>query len=608
MSGLNDFVGRATRRIACAAVATALLASASTLARAETRTLKFYHLHTHEKAEIAYKKDGKYLPDGLKKIDWILRDWRRKQPVKMDPHLLDLIWEAYQNSGSRAYINVICGYRAPATNSMLRSRTSGVAENSQHTRGKALDFYLPDVPLKKMREIGLKMQVGGVGYYPKSGSPFVHFDTGNVRHWPRMSRTELAAVFPNGKTLHVPSDGKPLPGYQQALAEYKARGGASAIQVASRGSSSGGSKTLLAMLLGGGDDEADDNAEAATEAAAPAKRPVATPRAPVQVAAATPAAKPVVPATGVALPMRDAFDTTVPSEAAPAETTQVASLDLRSVPIPHRAPVRQPEAVAAPTVQPDAVGTLVAALDREDLPVAAPVENGSKMAFAAIPTPSTRPRFETVLASAKPADDKPATLEDIIGGATSQSVTPSAVARPAVPTPAVVVASREPEPAPAVVASRPALAPAAKTMPALKTVATLSHSAGAPSAKGGRLPFEKLATAASHAANAKRGATVTAEQPAGKSDRVRSVAPKAAASVARPARSQEAIGKQIELAFLVTAPDADAVEAMGRTSAPTQGVAPSASGEMGFQSSRDGRRASKEGGSPFVVLTSASAD
>ncbi|MGO4842133.1 DUF882 domain-containing protein, partial [Rhizobiaceae sp. 2RAB30] len=110
----------------------------------------------------------------------------------------------------------VSDYLSPATNSLLRSRYNGVAKKSKHMLGKAMDFYLPDVKLKKLREIGLKMQGGGVGYYPTSGSPFVHFDVGNVRHWPKMSRKELVALFPNGKTLHVPSDGKPLPGFEQA--------------------------------------------------------------------------------------------------------------------------------------------------------------------------------------------------------------------------------------------------------------------------------------------------------------------------------------------------------------------------------------------------------
>ncbi|MGO7733623.1 DUF882 domain-containing protein, partial [Rhizobium johnstonii] len=94
-------------------------------------------------------------------------------------------------------INVVCGFRSPGTNEMLsgRSRKSGVAEKSQHMLDKAMDFFIPDVKLATLRAIGMKMQVGGVGFYPKSGSSFVHMDVGGVRAWPRMSRDELVRLF-----------------------------------------------------------------------------------------------------------------------------------------------------------------------------------------------------------------------------------------------------------------------------------------------------------------------------------------------------------------------------------------------------------------------------
>ncbi len=264
------------RWLAALMVAFGFVAAAATGAQAEVRSLKLYHLHTHEKAEIVYKRNGRYDPEGLRKINIILRDWRRNEPTKMDPRLLDLVWEAYRESGATDYIQVVCGYRSPSTNSMLRSRSRGVAEKSQHMLGKAMDFYIPGVPLKKLRNIGLKMQGGGVGYYPTSGSPFVHMDVGNVRHWPGISRQELVSLFPNGKTLHVPSDGRPLPGYEQALASYKARKGSGTpnIEMASAGGSgkkSGG--FLSAFFGGGGDDEADDSADVETASAAPAPKP-----------------------------------------------------------------------------------------------------------------------------------------------------------------------------------------------------------------------------------------------------------------------------------------------------------------------------------------------
>ena len=198
-------------------------------ANAEVRALKVHNAHTKESATIVFKRDGRYDADGLAKLNRFMRDWRQNKPTKMDPKLFDLLWEVYRRAGATQAITVVCGYRAAETNAMLRRRSSGVAQNSLHVKGQAIDFYIPGVPLAKLRALGLQAQVGGVGYYPGSGSPFVHMDTGSVRHWPRMSRSQLVAVFPNGGTLHVPSDGKPLPGYSRGarlLQVAQGRGGA----------------------------------------------------------------------------------------------------------------------------------------------------------------------------------------------------------------------------------------------------------------------------------------------------------------------------------------------------------------------------------------------
>ncbi len=201
-----------------AAGALVLSAALAGAAEASTRSLKLYNTHTGERAEITFKKNGRFVAGGLRELNQFLRDWRRNEPTKMDPELFDLIWDVYQKSGSKDYIHVVSAYRSPATNNMLRSRSRGVAKFSQHMRGKAMDFFLPDVNISTLRKIGLRKQVGGVGYYPKSNSPFVHMDTGSVRHWPRMTRKQLASVFPDGMTVHVPSDGKPMPRYKQAQA------------------------------------------------------------------------------------------------------------------------------------------------------------------------------------------------------------------------------------------------------------------------------------------------------------------------------------------------------------------------------------------------------
>jgi uncharacterized protein YcbK (DUF882 family) len=277
-------------------------------AREGNRTLKLYFGHTGERGEFTFKKNGRYDRSELEKINQLLRDWRRNEPAKLDPQLLDLVWSIYKQTGSREYIHVVSAYRSPATNDMLRKRSSGVAKNSQHTRGKAMDFYIPGVKLDKLRAIAMKAQGGGVGYYPRSGSPFVHVDTGNVRAWPRMTRQQLLALFPNGETLHLPADGKPLEGYERALAQRQTSG-ATTVAYLDNGSDEEGRRgkaTVGGWLKRVFDaDEAEDSAEATAVAATAVAAPPATPAPPaapaasgeptVLVAIAEPAADPRLP-------------------------------------------------------------------------------------------------------------------------------------------------------------------------------------------------------------------------------------------------------------------------------------------------------------------------
>ncbi|MGH6769951.1 MAG: DUF882 domain-containing protein [Xanthobacteraceae bacterium] len=178
------------------------------VANGDTRTISFHHIHLKEDTTITYKVNGRYDAEALKKINWALRDWRTNAPTQMDPHLIDALWEVYREVGATEPIHVIGGYRSPATNAMLRRRSSGVAKYSQHMRGKAIDFFIPGVSLESVREAGLRVRRGGVGYYPSSGAPFVHMDTGNVRHWPRMPEAQLARVMAKGPLTQVASNSK----------------------------------------------------------------------------------------------------------------------------------------------------------------------------------------------------------------------------------------------------------------------------------------------------------------------------------------------------------------------------------------------------------------
>lgn len=419
-----DICGKAIRTVAAAllalAVSSPVFVSTPSQAAGDTRSLKLYFIHTGEKAVITYKRNGKFDPKGLEQLNRFLRDWRKNQPTKMDPRLFDLIWEVYRQSGSRDYINVVCGFRSPGTNEMLRgrSRNSGVAEKSQHMLGKAMDFFIPDVKLATLRGIGMKMQVGGVGFYPKSGSPFVHMDVGGVRAWPRMSRDELVRLFPNGNTIHIPADGKPLPGYQQAMADYKRRVSGTQIQIASASEAAPKHKTLFAALFGGGADEQEDETDDST---------------PVAVAKATPPK----------------------AEPAPVEPQQTEVADVNA-PVPQVRPAfsNQPAGseVASALVAPPSGNAA-----QQALAAALPVDQAQPQQFAdlsaySIPVPSLLGQRRA------PGDAEVASTDPMLTGANGLPV-PTPVERPAVAENLLAAADADPE-AEADEADQDALSPA----------------------------------------------------------------------------------------------------------------------------------------------------
>jgi uncharacterized protein YcbK (DUF882 family) len=231
------------------------------IANGDTRSLTLYHTHTKERATITFRRNGQYDPRGLEQLNWMLRDWRRDEPTGMDPRLFDTLWEVYRQVGSSEPIHIASAYRSPQTNAMLRRRSNAVAKHSQHTLGKALDFYLPDVSIDRIRAVGMRLQHGGVGYYPSAYSPFIHLDVGSVRAWPRMTRDQLVRLFPDGKTVHIPADGTPLPGYELARAEVLAAGwsvgGYTAVADAGEALPGPRRKSFWATLFGFGDDDED---------------------------------------------------------------------------------------------------------------------------------------------------------------------------------------------------------------------------------------------------------------------------------------------------------------------------------------------------------------
>jgi len=145
------------------------------------RTLNIYNTHTGESLTATYWWDGTYDAEALANINHILRDHRSGEVIGIDTRLLDLLHALRTNLSTTEPIQVISGYRSPATNERLRHLRRGVAKGSLHMSGQAADIRIQGLGLRRLRQAALALQAGGVGYYPRSG--FVHIDVGSVRSW-----------------------------------------------------------------------------------------------------------------------------------------------------------------------------------------------------------------------------------------------------------------------------------------------------------------------------------------------------------------------------------------------------------------------------------------
>jgi uncharacterized protein YcbK (DUF882 family) len=144
--------------------------------------LRLYHLHTNERIDLVYREGDRYVPSAVARLDRFLRDHRTGDVYELDVRLFDLLHDLAAAVGRPdGEIDIVCGYRTPWSNEFLRRTTSGVAVNSLHMAGEAIDIRLPGVPTVRLRNAALGLERGGVGYYPQSA--FVHVDVGRIRRW-----------------------------------------------------------------------------------------------------------------------------------------------------------------------------------------------------------------------------------------------------------------------------------------------------------------------------------------------------------------------------------------------------------------------------------------
>ena len=283
----HTLIQRWKKAFASAAVVAALAAGAylswdtPASSGGETRTLSLYQIHTKESLTITYMRNGKYIPSAMKKLNYLLRDWRRNEVIAISPRTIDLMWELHADLGSKRPIHIVSGYRSPKTNAFLKKVGRNVARKSQHMVGKAIDIYFPDVPTERMRNSALVRQVGGVGYYRSGGGPtgFLHIDSGRVRHWgPAISEKQMARIMRDyRKTVgaRLNKNGmKAVPEVEVAEADETAAGLPSQQEVAAETSSRSKKKIPLETAYTEDDEEL---AGMSADASATPKKPKAKP-------------------------------------------------------------------------------------------------------------------------------------------------------------------------------------------------------------------------------------------------------------------------------------------------------------------------------------------
>jgi uncharacterized protein YcbK (DUF882 family) len=145
------------------------------------RCVSFVHTHTGETLRAAYFQDDSYQARSLAQVDYLLRDFRTGDVHRIDPALLDILFDLQTLANRDAPFEVISGYRSPATNAMLHRSSDSVAQHSMHLEGRAIDVRLSGFATRSLAEHARTLGRGGVGFYARSD--FVHVDTGRVRFW-----------------------------------------------------------------------------------------------------------------------------------------------------------------------------------------------------------------------------------------------------------------------------------------------------------------------------------------------------------------------------------------------------------------------------------------
>src|SRR5579862_8543518 len=143
------------------------------------RSLRLVNPHTGETFAGTYRDEHGPIATAMEDLSHFLRDFHSGKELAYDVAAIDFL-AAVTDAVGASRATILSAYRTLATNRMLARTTFGVADNSQHLYGRALDIRL-DAPIERAMQAARAMQRGGVGWYPRSG--FIHIDSGPVRNW-----------------------------------------------------------------------------------------------------------------------------------------------------------------------------------------------------------------------------------------------------------------------------------------------------------------------------------------------------------------------------------------------------------------------------------------
>ena len=149
------------------------------LPNAGPRRIKLHNAHTSENFDGPYRDGNGPIAAAMDDLSHLLRDHHSGQQIAIDVGVVDFLAAVMDGVGAGS-ATVLSAYRTVATNRMLAKTNFGVADNSQHIYGRALDIRL-DSRLADAMQQARAMRRGGVGWYPRS--QFIHLDTGPVRNW-----------------------------------------------------------------------------------------------------------------------------------------------------------------------------------------------------------------------------------------------------------------------------------------------------------------------------------------------------------------------------------------------------------------------------------------